>query len=210
MGLNLSNLKPAEGATRKKKRIGRGYSTGQGKQAGKGHKGQKSRSGYSRRFGFEGGQMPLIRRIPKRGFSNYPFKKHFAEVNVSRLNDLDAGTEVTPELLRKMRIVRKVRDGVKILGEGELKVALKVSAHKFTKSAREKIEAAGGSVTEIKVIRAPVARGAAKKAAATQAEPEPTPAPPEEEPVAKEEAPEAGDSSTEESGDTETEGSEEE
>ncbi len=150
MGLNLSNLKPAKGATKKKKRIGRGQASGQGKQAGRGHNGQKSRSGYSRRLGFEGGQMPLIRRVPKRGFSNYPFRVRYAEVNVGRLNELAAGTEVTPELLKELRIVRKMLSGVKILGNGELKVGLTIRAHKFTQSAIEKIEAAGGTVIEIK------------------------------------------------------------
>jgi len=151
MVLKLSNLRPAEGSRRRKRRIGRGTGSGRGKTAGKGHKGQKSRSGYSRRRGFEGGQMPLIRRIPKRGFTNAPFRTRYAEVNVSRLGDLEAGTEVTPELLKERRIVRSFLDGVKILGDGDLGVALTVRAHKFTRSAREKIEGAGGKAVEIEV-----------------------------------------------------------
>ena len=149
MVLKLSNLRPAEGSRRRKRRIGRGPGSGRGKTAGKGHKGQKSRSGYSRRHGFEGGQMPLIRRIPKRGFTNAPFRTRYAEVNVGRLNDLDAGTEVTPDLLKERRIVRRFLDGVKVLGDGDLGVALTVRAHKFTRSAREKIEGAGGKAVEI-------------------------------------------------------------
>jgi large subunit ribosomal protein L15 len=147
--IRLHNLKPAAGATRKRKRVGRGIGSGSGKTSGRGHKGQKSRSGYSRRIGYEGGQMPLIRRIPKRGFTNARFRKEYAEVNVSRLNAFEAGTEVTPELLRERRVVRKVRDGVKILGGGDLEVALKVRAHRFSAAAKEKIQKAGGEVTEI-------------------------------------------------------------
>lgn len=147
--IRLHTLKPAVGATRKRKRVGRGIGSGSGKTSGRGHKGQKSRSGYSRRIGYEGGQMPLIRRIPKRGFTNARFRKEYAEVNVDRLNSFEAGTEVTPELLRESRVVRKVRDGVKILGGGDLEVALKVRAHRFSAAAREKIEKAGGEVTEI-------------------------------------------------------------
>jgi large subunit ribosomal protein L15 len=149
MTLKLSNLRPAQGAKRPRRRVGRGPGSGRGKTAGKGHKGQKSRSGYSRRRGFEGGQMPLIRRVPKRGFSNAPFRTRYSEVNVGRLNALEAGTEVTPDLLRKHRLLRKMLDGIKILGDGELQVSLTVHAHRFTKSAREKIEAAGGKVVEI-------------------------------------------------------------
>ena len=167
MGLNLSNLNPAEGATKKRKRIGRGQASGQGKQAGRGHNGQKSRSGYSRRLSFEGGQMPLIRRVPKRGFSNYPFRTRYAEVNVNRLNQFDAGTEVTPELLKGLRIVRKMHSGVKIMGDGDITIGLTIRAHKFTKSAREKIEAAGGTVVEIKhpTAPSPTPKAKAKKAA---------------------------------------------
>lgn len=149
MVLKLSNLRPAKGAKRPRRRVGRGPGSGRGKTAGKGHKGQKSRSGYSRRRGFEGGQMPLIRRVPKRGFSNAPYRTRYSEVNVGLLNRLEAGTEVTPDLLRKHRLLRKMLDGIKILGEGELQVSLTVHAHRFTKSAREKIEAAGGKAVEI-------------------------------------------------------------
>jgi len=147
--LHLYNLKPAPGATHKRKRVGRGMGSGHGKTATRGLNGQKSRSGYSRRIGHEGGQMPLIRRIPKRGFSNTPFAHEYAEVNVGRLNGLLAGTEVTPEFLVERRIVRKLGDGVKILGGGALEIALKVKAHRFSATAREKIQQAGGEVVEI-------------------------------------------------------------
>jgi large subunit ribosomal protein L15 len=147
--IRLNELRPAKGATKKRKRIGRGIGSGKGKTSGKGHKGQKSRRGYSRKVGFEGGQMPLIRRVPKRGFTNALFRKDFAEVNVGRLNGLEAGTEVTPELLMEKRVVRKLRDGVKVLGGGDLQTALTVKAHRFSATAREKIENAGGKAIEI-------------------------------------------------------------
>jgi large subunit ribosomal protein L15 len=147
--LRLHNLRPAAGATRKKKRVGRGIGSGHGKTATRGHKGQKSRHGYSRRIGYEGGQMPLTRRIPKRGFGNVPFRTEYAQVNVGRLNVFPAGTEVTPELLQERRVVRKLRDGVKVLGNGDLEVALKVRAHRFSAAAREKIVKAGGEALDI-------------------------------------------------------------
>jgi large subunit ribosomal protein L15 len=145
--VKLHELKPAAGARRPRKRVGRGPGSGLGKTSGRGHKGQKSRSGYRRRFGFEGGQMPLVRRIPKRGFHN-PFRKRFRIVNLDRLNAFAAGTVVDPAALHAAGVLVKGRDDVKILGNGELKVALTVRAHKFTRSAAEKIAAAGG-VTEI-------------------------------------------------------------
>jgi large subunit ribosomal protein L15 len=147
MGLN--KLKPARGAFRKGKRLGRGPGSGLGKTSGRGHKGAKSRSGYSRRRGFEGGQMPLIRRVPKRGFTNI-FKKRFVTVNVRQLDRFEEGTVVTPELLVEYRILRKLGDGVKVLGHGELKKKLVVQAQHFSASAKTKIEAAGGRVEVLK------------------------------------------------------------
>ena len=146
--LSLNTLKAPKGANRSRKRIGRGPGSGLGKTAGKGHKGQKSRSGYSHRAGFAGGQMPLHRRLPKRGFKNI-FRRDFAEVNVELLNRFDAGTEVTPDLLRERKLVRKNKAGVRVLGEGKLERALTVKAHHFSKSAAEKIRQAGGSVEVI-------------------------------------------------------------
>jgi large subunit ribosomal protein L15 len=143
----LSNLKPPRGSRHRKVRVGRGMGSKLGKTAGAGNKGQQSRRGYSRRAGFEGGQMPLHRRLPKRGFSS-PFPKSFAVINVESLNRFAAGETVTPEALSKQGLVRNMRDGIKILGDGELKVALTVRAHAFSKSAQEKITSAGGK-TEI-------------------------------------------------------------
>jgi large subunit ribosomal protein L15 len=141
----LSNLKPPRGSRHRKVRVGRGMGSKMGKTAGAGNKGQQSRRGYSRRPGFEGGQMPLHRRLPKRGFSS-PFPKTFSVVNVESLNVFDSGMTVTPESLQARGLVRTMRDGVKILGDGELKVALTVQAHAFSKSAQEKIGAAGGKI----------------------------------------------------------------
>ena len=141
----LSNLKPPRGSRHRKVRVGRGIGSKMGKTSGAGNKGQQSRRGYSRRAGFEGGQMPLHRRLPKRGFSS-PFPKTFAVVNVESLNAFAAGDTVTPESLAGRGIVRAMRDGVKILGDGELKIALTVRAHAFSKSAEEKIARAGGKV----------------------------------------------------------------
>jgi large subunit ribosomal protein L15 len=143
----LSNLKPPRGSRHRKVRVGRGMGSKMGKTAGAGNKGQQSRRGYSRRPGFEGGQMPLHRRLPKRGFTA-PFSKTFAAVNLVALNEFAAGETVTPEVLAERGILRAARDGVKILGDGELKVALTVRAHAFSKSAAEKIAKAGGR-TEI-------------------------------------------------------------
>ena len=141
----LSNLKPTRGSRHRKVRVGRGMGSKMGKTAGAGNKGQQSRRGYSRRPGFEGGQIPLHRRLPKRGFSA-PFSKTFSVINVESLNAFPAGETVTPELLAAHGIVRKMRSGVKVLGDGELKVALTVRAHAFSKSATEKITGAGGKV----------------------------------------------------------------
>jgi large subunit ribosomal protein L15 len=141
----LSNLKPPRGSRHRKVRVGRGMGSKLGKTSGAGNKGQQSRRGYSRRAGFEGGQMPLHRRLPKRGFSS-PFPTTFAVVNVDSLNAFAAGDTVTPESLASRGIIRAMRDGVKILGNGELKIALTVRAHAFSKSAQEKIAGAGGKV----------------------------------------------------------------
>ncbi|GAA3657002.1 50S ribosomal protein L15 [Asaccharospora irregularis] len=142
--MKLHELKPAEGAVRSKKRLGRGTATGQGKTAGRGQKGQWSRSGGGVRVGFEGGQMPLARRLPKRGFKN-PFRKVYTEVNVEVLNKFENGTEITAELLKSTGTISKLgKDGIKILGEGNLEKAVTVKAAKFTASAQEKIEKAGG------------------------------------------------------------------
>ncbi len=143
--MKLHELSPAKGSKHSRKRVGRGPGSGLGKTAGKGEKGQRSRSGYSRRPGFEGGQMPLLRRVPKRGFTNN-FKVEYAVVNVSDLADFE-GT-VTPEALLERGLVRRGQP-VKILGNGELSKAVTVSAHKFSGSARAKIEAAGGRCEEL-------------------------------------------------------------
>jgi len=149
MTLSLNNLRPAKGSTHKKKRLGRGPGTGLGKTAGRGHKGQKSRSGYSSKTGFEGGQMPLHRRLPKRGFTNI-FKKQWIEVSLEALDrSFDANTEVTPEVMHKRGIIKKAKHDIVVLGNGNVSKALKISAHRFTKSAREKIEKAGGAITVI-------------------------------------------------------------
>ncbi|MDX1501425.1 MAG: 50S ribosomal protein L15 [Thermoanaerobaculia bacterium] len=139
--MKLHDLSPADGSRKKKKRVGRGPGSGTGKTAGRGHKGQRSRSGFSRRAGFEGGQMPLTRRVPKRGFTNI-FRKEYSVVNLDRLEGL--GEEITPELLVERGVARSGLP-VKVLGQGEVKSALKVQAHKFSAAARKKIEAAGGS-----------------------------------------------------------------
>ena len=146
--MKLHELKPNAGATHYKKRVGRGNGSGLGKTAGRGHNGQNSRSGGGVRLGFEGGQTPLFKRLPKKGFTN-PFRKEFAVVNLSDLNRYEAETEVTPELLLNDRIIRKELDGVKILGRGKLETKLTVKAHKFSASAKEAIEAAGGTVEVI-------------------------------------------------------------
>ncbi|AYO29434.1 MAG: large subunit ribosomal protein [Thermoanaerobacteraceae bacterium] len=146
--MRLHELFPAEGSTKKVKRVGRGIGSGHGKTSTRGHKGQNARSGGGVRPGFEGGQMPLYRRLPKRGFTNI-FKKEFALVNVEDLNSFEENTRITPELLIKSGILKKIKDGVKVLGNGELKVKVDVEAHAFSKSAKEKIEAAGGKAEVI-------------------------------------------------------------
>ncbi len=145
--ISLNHLKPSRGSKKNPKRVGRGPGSGLGKTAGRGSKGQKSRSGYSRRRGFEGGQMPLHRRIPKRGFVNI-FRKHYAIINVEELNVFRKGDEVTPEKLLEKKIVKALGDGIKILGKGTLKKELSVKAHKFSKTAMQKISDAGGK-TEV-------------------------------------------------------------
>jgi len=140
----LHNLKPAKGSVRNRKRVGRGPGSGLGKTAGRGEKGQKSRSGYARKPGFEGGQMPLHRRVPKRGFTNARFRKEFTTVNLGRLEVFDSGTIVTPELLLKQGIVKKLRDGLKVLADGQLSKALTVHAHRFSGKAQERIASLGG------------------------------------------------------------------
>ncbi len=149
MALSLNNLSPTKGSTHKKKRVGRGPGSGLGKTAGRGHKGQKSRSGYSKKIGFEGGQMPLQRRLPKRGFTNI-FKKKWIEISLAKLEEgFGAGDEITPEILHEKGLIKKAKHDLVILGNGDISKALKISAHRFTKTAREKIENAGGSITEI-------------------------------------------------------------
>lgn len=142
--MKLQELRPNEGTTKNRKRLGRGTASGQGKTAGRGQDGQWSRSGGGVRPGFEGGQMPLMRRFPKRGFNNSVFGVSYAVVNVDTLNQFEDNTEVTPELLVREGIVKKVRDGIKVLGHGKLEKKLTVKAHLFSKSAIEKIEASGG------------------------------------------------------------------
>ncbi len=146
--MRLHELRPAEGAKKSPKRIGRGTGSGWGKTAGKGQKGQNSRSGGGTRPGFEGGQMPLYRRLPKRGFTNI-FAKEYTCINVDRLNIFEDGTEVTPELLREAGMAKRVNDGIKILGNGNIEKKLTVKANKISKAAAEKIEAAGGKVEVI-------------------------------------------------------------
>lgn len=146
--MDLSKLKKPEGQVKKQRRIGRGMGSGRSKYAGRGQKGQKSISGYSQMRGFEGGQMPLHRRLPKRGFSNARFKKHFAVINVSLLEKLEGDT-FTPETLQQLGIIKKLGDGLKVLANGELTKKVNVSAHLFSKAAEEKIKAAGGAVTVI-------------------------------------------------------------
>jgi large subunit ribosomal protein L15 len=141
---SLSTLSPAAGSRKKHVRVGRGMGSKLGKTAGSGNKGQKSRRGYSRRRGFEGGQMPLHRRIPKRGFHN-PFEVNYSVVNLEELNVFPAGETVTPELLRAHGFVRRAKDPIKVLGDGDLKIKLVIHAQAFSASAKEKITAAGGS-----------------------------------------------------------------
>ena len=145
--IRLHNLKPRPGSRHRVKRLGIGESSGHGKTSGKGHKGQKARSGGSIRLGFEGGQMPLIRRLPKRGFNNAAFKKHYALINLDDLSEFKAGTVINEEMLRESQHIRGNVAGLKILGRGELKHGLTIEADRVSESAREKIEKAGGTVT---------------------------------------------------------------
>lgn len=145
--MKLHDMKPADGARKKRKRVGRGTGSGHGKTSGRGHDGQNSRSGGGVRLGFEGGQIPLFQRLPKRGFTNIN-RKEYAIVNLDTLNRFDAGTEVTPELLLESGIVSKAKSGIKILGNGTLDKKITVKAHKFSASAKEAIEKAGGQ-TEV-------------------------------------------------------------
>lgn len=163
--MKLNDVRPARGAVRKRQRLGQGPGSGKGKTAGRGSKGQKSRSGSSSRPGFEGGQMPLQRRIPKRGFWN-PFRKEYSVINLTRLGELfDDGTEVSIEMLRDRRLIKPKKDGIKLLGDGEINKRLVVHAHKASASAKRKIEAAGGRV-ELVAVSPPAEASAAKAAAA--------------------------------------------
>jgi len=146
--MKLHELTYTEGARHTKKRIGRGTGSGTGKTAGRGHKGQNSRSGGGVRPGFEGGQTPLFQRLPKRGFTNYT-RKEYTVINLETLNRFEDGTKVTPELLVEAGLAKQVKTGIKILGNGNLERKLEVSAHKFSKTAKEAIENAGGSVIEL-------------------------------------------------------------
>ncbi|AKS37133.1 50S ribosomal protein L15 [Anoxybacillus gonensis] len=145
--MKLHELQPAPGSRKERNRVGRGIGSGNGKTSGRGHKGQNARSGGGVRIGFEGGQTPLFRRLPKRGFTNI-HRKEYAIVNLEVLNRFEDGTEVTPELLLETGVVSKLKAGIKVLGDGELTKKLTVKAHKFSASAKEAIEAAGGT-TEV-------------------------------------------------------------
>jgi len=147
--MKLHELKPNEGSRHRKMIVGRGVGTGKGKTSGRGEKGQKSRSGYSRKPGFEGGQLPLYRRLPKRGFTNARFKTVYAVINLSDLNKFEDGVEVTPEILKNMGLVKNTLDGVKVLGNGTLEKKLTVKAHKFSECAAKEIEKLGGKVEVI-------------------------------------------------------------
>ena len=147
--MELNELKYTTGSNRNRKRVGRGIGSGHGKTSGRGQKGQNSRSGGGVRVGFEGGQNPLVFRIAKRGFNNYEFATRYAVINISDLEKFDNGVEVTPELLKEMGIVKNLKDGIKVLGNGELTKKLTVNANKFSKVAKEKIENAGGKAKVI-------------------------------------------------------------
>ena len=146
--MRLNELSPAPGSVKDVKRIGRGHGSGNGKTAGQGHKGQNARSGGGVRPGFEGGQMPLYRRLPKRGFTNI-FAKSYVEVKISDLEKFDNGTEITAEFLKENGVIKKIKDGIVILGNGEITKKLTVKAVRFTASAKSKIEAAGGKAEVI-------------------------------------------------------------
>ena len=147
--MKLYNIHPTEGATKTRKRVGRGVGSGLGKTSGRGEKGQKARSGYSHKPGFEGGQLPLYRRLPKRGFSNAMFKTKYAVINLSDLNKFENDTVITPELLKEMGLIKNQLDGIKVLGNGTLEKKLTVKAHKFSDVAKEQIEKLGGKAEVI-------------------------------------------------------------
>ena len=157
--MDLSNLKPAEGSKHSKKRVGRGQGTGQGVQAGRGHKGAKSRSGFKFKRGFEGGQMPLHRRIPKRGFYNQ-FRTEYAVVNLDTLAErFESGTTITPELLVERGLIHSARRPIKVLARGDISKKLTVHAHKFSGKAAERIAAAGGATQVLAAVTAQPAAG---------------------------------------------------
>ena len=147
--MKLHTLAPNEGATKERKRLGRGVGSGTGKTSGKGHEGQNARSGGGVRPGFEGGQLPLFRRLPKRGFSNAPFKVRYATINLSDLNRFEDGALVTPEILKEIGLVKNQLDGIKVLGNGTLEKKVNVKAHKFSSVAKEQIEKMGGKAEVI-------------------------------------------------------------
>ena len=146
--MKLNNITPTEGAFKERKRVGRGTGSGLGKTSGKGHKGQNARSGGGVRVGFEGGQLPLFRRLPKRGFSNAKFKIRYVTINLSDLERFAEGTEVTPTLLKEMGVIKNSLDGIEVLGNGKLTKKLNVKANKFSETAKKEIEALGGT-TEV-------------------------------------------------------------
>jgi large subunit ribosomal protein L15 len=147
--MKIAELRPAEGSKKRKKRVGRGPGSGHGKTACRGHKGQKSRSGGGVSPGFEGGQMPLHRRLPKRGFKNEPFKKVYAIINLKGLDKVKDVDVITPDILMERGIIKNLKDGLKVLGDGEIDRAITIKAHAFSETARKKIEQAGGKVEVI-------------------------------------------------------------
>ena len=147
--MKLHTIKPTEGAIKSRTRVGRGVGSGLGKTSGRGEKGQKARSGYSHKQGFEGGQLPLYRRLPKRGFTNAKFKTVYAVLNLSDLNRFEDGAVVSPELLKEMGLIKNQLDGIKVLGNGTLEKKLTVRAHKFSSAAKEQIEKLGGKIEVI-------------------------------------------------------------
>src|SRR3954462_8394125 len=191
--MRLHTLRPRPGSRHRVKRLGSGESSGHGKTSGKGHKGQKARSGGSLRLGFEGGQMPLIRRLPKRGFNNAAFHKTYAVVNLDSLNNFKAGTTVNEQLLRESKLIRGNFAGIKILGDGELKHGLTIEADKFSESARAKIEKAGGSATGSEARQTPSDEAPKETEGTPEAEAKPktrvTKKAAQKKPVAKKKAP---------------------
>ena len=147
--MRIEDLRPAEGSTKSDRRVGRGVGSGLGKTSGKGHKGQKARSGGTKGAGFEGGQMPLQRRLPKRGFKNYPFSKEYAVINLRDLSKVGELNVITPDILRERGVVKDIKDGLKVLGSGEIRKSVTVKAHAFSSAAQEKITAAGGKAEVI-------------------------------------------------------------